>query len=408
MADATPQTPRPRLLFVAEAVTLAHVARPRVLAEGLDPKRYEVHFAAAPAFDTALTGLAARRWPLTSIPPERFLKSLAQGTPLYDTRTLTDYVEQDLVLLDQVRPDLVIGDFRLSLAVSAPLRGVPYAALTNAHWSPFAQLPRWPIPDLPAVHLFGERATAAIFNLLRPAIFRLHGRPLNRVRRRFGLPAIGDMLQAYTWGDHTLYLDVPELIPTRPLPANHRFIGPIVWEPQMALPAWWERVPASLPCVYLTLGSSGPTGLLPTLIRALAALPITLLVATAGRIDLSDLPPNVLVADYLPGRAAAARAALVICNGGSGTVYQALSQGTPVLGIPTNLDQHLTMHFVAATGAGGILRSDAVTPGALRQRVADMLAGEAQAAASRVSGWFRAHPAVEGFNRFLHEQFRIG
>jgi UDP:flavonoid glycosyltransferase YjiC (YdhE family) len=404
MTDSTTQAAPPRVLFVAEAVTLAHVARPRVLAEGLDPRRYEVHFATAPAFDTALTGLAARRWPLTSIPPERFLKSLSQGTPLYDTSTLTEYVEQDLALLDQVRPDLVIGDFRLSLAISAPLRQVPYAALTNAHWSPFAQLPRWPIPDLPAVRIVGERLAASVFNRLRPAIFRLHGRPLNRARRRFGLPPVGNMLQAYTWGDHTLYLDVPELIPTRPLPANHRFIGPIVWEPATAPPVWWGQVPASRPCVYLTLGSSGPARLLPDLIRALAELPMTLMVATAGRVDLSELSPNVLAAHYLPGRAAAERADLVICNGGSGTVYQALSQGTPVLGIPTNLDQHLTMHFVAATGAGCILRSDAVTRDALRQRVADMLAGGAQAAAGRVQGWFRAHPAVEGFNRFLHEQ----
>ena len=36
---------RLRILFIAEAVSLAHIARPFVLAQSLDPSRYEVHFA---------------------------------------------------------------------------------------------------------------------------------------------------------------------------------------------------------------------------------------------------------------------------------------------------------------------------------------------------------------------------
>jgi len=41
---------RMRILFMAEAVTLAHVARPAVLAQGLNPSDYEVHFAWDPRF----------------------------------------------------------------------------------------------------------------------------------------------------------------------------------------------------------------------------------------------------------------------------------------------------------------------------------------------------------------------
>ncbi len=37
-----------RVLFFAEAVTLAHVARPITLAKGLDPTRYEVVMACDP------------------------------------------------------------------------------------------------------------------------------------------------------------------------------------------------------------------------------------------------------------------------------------------------------------------------------------------------------------------------
>ena len=385
-----PTGSRRRILFVAEAVTLAHVARPRVLAESLDPARYEVHFAAAPAFEGARAGLAARAWPLTSIAPARFMDALARGAPVYDAATLSAYVEDDLALIDRVRPDLIVGDFRLSLAVSAPLSRVPYLALANAYWSPYTAMTRWPIPDLLPVRLFGPGLVGALFNLVRPIVFRQHARPLNRVRRRHGLAPLADMLEAYTWGDETLYLDVPQLVPTKPLPPNHRYLGPVVWEPPTRPPDWWDALPEGRPTVYVTLGSSGPAARLPALLRELADLPINLLVATAGRVEPRALPRGAWVADYLPGSRAAARSDLVISNGGSPTGYQALEHGTPVLGIASNLDQHLTMHYIAAAGAGRVLRGERLTAGGLRAAVEAMLAEPAyRVAARRAQGWLR-------------------
>ena len=396
--------PPRRVLFVAEAVTLAHVVRPRVLAESLDPAQYEVHFAAAPAFDTALAGLGARRWPLTSISPQRFIQALAQGTPIYDAATLTAYVEHDLELIDQVRPDLIVGDFRLSLAVSAPLRRVPYLALANAYWSPYTAMTRWPIPDLLPARLFGEPFARSLFNRIRPLVFWQHARALNAVRRRFGLTPVGDMLHAYTWGDETLYLDVPELIPMRPLPPNHHFIGPALWEPVTGLPDWWGDVPTERPSIYVTLGSSGSGALLPGLLTELVKLPYTILVATAGRVDRRSLPAGVWAADYLPGALAAARAALVISNGGSPTGYQALCQGVPVLGIASNLDQHLAMHYIAAAGAGRLLRSERVRPGSVHAAVLEMMAADGyRVAAKRVQGWLAALQPGVGLSRRLDD-----
>src|SRR5207244_2060828 len=123
---------------------LAHVVRPLVLAQSLDPDKYEVHFACAEGFDFAFKGTNVTRWPIHSISSERFLKALADGARLYEADTLTRYVQDDLALLEKVRPDLVVGDFRLSLAVSAPVAKVPYAALVNAHWSPYSTLRRFP------------------------------------------------------------------------------------------------------------------------------------------------------------------------------------------------------------------------------------------------------------------------
>lgn len=363
-----PDALRKRVLFFAEAVTLAHVARPAVLSRVLDPARYDVHLAcAADRYEFVLQPLPVTRWNIESVTSASFLQALARGARLYERSTLARYVEDDLRVLEAVRPDIVIGDFRLSLAISAPRAGVPYVALTNAYWSPYARR-AFPIPEHPLLNLLGLRLAKRAFQCLRPAIFAYHARPLNQLRRAHGLSALGDLCSIYTWGDYTLYADLPELVPIADLPSNHHFLGPVLWEPQVAPPAWWNLL-AERPSIYITLGSSGETSVLPAVLAALAPLPVTVMVATAGRVPNTAWPDNARAADYLPGRQAASRSGVVICNGGSPTVYQALAVGVPVLGIPTNMDQYLNMQYVEHYGAGLMLRAEQATSGAVRTAV---------------------------------------
>lgn len=124
---------RTRVLLLAEAVTPAHVARPAALAAGLDPARFDVHFATAPRFDSLLGPLGHVRHDADSITPARFLDALGRGAPVCTTADLRGYVREDLRLIAEVEPDVVVGDFRLSLSASARLAGVPYATITNVY-----------------------------------------------------------------------------------------------------------------------------------------------------------------------------------------------------------------------------------------------------------------------------------
>lgn len=367
---------RRRVLFVAEAVSLAHVARPVVLASGL-AAHHEVSVASAPAFDLCFRGTDLRRLGLESIPAKLFLDRLAAGAPLYTRTELERYVEADVALLQRERPDVVIGDFRLSLSVSARLVGIPYFALCNAHWSPWSAHSRFPLPDITLTRVLGPALAEPIFRLAQPLAFRLHAGPLNAVRRKHGLSGFPDVRHAYTDGDLTLYADTPGLVPVRPdCPPNHHFIGPIIWSPSMPLPDWWTSMPSG-PLAYVTLGSTGRVDLLPEVFRALADAQVNAMTATAGRSDVASPGPHCFVADYLPGLEAAARADFVICNGGSATVYQALSTGTPVIGLCSNMDQFLTMSRVVDAGAGISLRAGNVSYKQLRTALRRMVGDEA-------------------------------
>lgn len=396
---------RRRILFVAEAVTLAHVVRPFALAQSLDPSRYEVHFACDPRYNQLLGPLPFRHHAIHTIPSERFFGNLTQGR-FYAMRTLRKYVEADLRVLDEIAPDVVVGDNRLSLSVSARLAGIPYIAIANAYWSPQARR-RFPLPDVPWTRFFGVRPVSILYRLYRPLIFALYCLPLNWLRRKHGLSSLGwDLCRIFTDGDYTLYADVPELVPTYNLPANHRYLGPVLWSPDVKPPTWWHSLPTDRPIIYATLGSSGGKNLLQVVLNALADLPVTVIAATAGRNHLKNVPANAFVADYLPGEAAAARSAVVLCNGGSPTTQQALAAGVPVIGLPSNMDQHLNMEALERAGAGVLLRTERLNTEGVAAAVKQVLSGaEFRQAARRLAEAFG--PDFAGFPQHIESALRL-
>jgi UDP:flavonoid glycosyltransferase YjiC (YdhE family) len=403
----TPLAGRARVLFVAEAVTLAHVARALTLARTLSPDRYDVHVAWDRRYDALLGDHQLRHHPIWSMPTPVFLRRLASGMPMHDAATLARYVDDDRALIARVKPDVVIGDFRLSLTASARLARVPLITIANAYWSPFGrQTFHFPEYDYPLSRVLGHTLALRLFDRFRPLGFAAHTRPLNTVLRRHGLPSVGgDIREMYTGGDRTAYADVPELVPTFDRPNTHRYIGAVLWSAPVPLPSWWSAIPRDRPVVYTTLGSSGDADALPVVLEALASLPVTLVVATAGRSRVEDAPANAYVADFLPGGDAAAIASIVVCNGGSPTTYQALANGVPVLALASNnMDQHLNMAAVRGAGAGLVLRARRVTTVAIRSAVGQLLESESyRVKAAALAAALRAHRCEELFPAMVDE-----
>ena len=395
--DRAPPTRRLKVLFVAEAVTLAHVARPVALARALDRNRYEVVMACASSYAGFAQSPAWASVEIDSISPQRFAQALADGAPLYDLATLKAYVQADMALIRAQQPDLVVGDFRLSLSVSARLMKRPYLAIANAYWTPYSP-PSFPLPVLPLTRLLPIPVARLLFSLVRPLAFRLHCRPMNQLRALHGLPSLGsDLRRVYTDADHLLVADDPALHPLALDGRPFSFVGPLAWSPDRPWPANdAARLGLSTtPMVYVALGSSGPATALTEVLEALSTLPVLVMAATAGKPAPASVPANARVFDYLPGDQAAARAALVVCNGGSLAVQQALAAGVPVLGVASNMDQFLNMAPVVSAGAGRLLRADRLTVEQVREACQALLgSADATAAARALGAGMAALPGV--------------
>ncbi|MCK6489636.1 MAG: glycosyl transferase family 1 [Planctomycetes bacterium] len=257
---------RRRILFVAEAASLAHVGRPAALARTLDPARDEAVFAVHRRCWPLLDGLRARLVHLDSAEPAAFARALAAGRPVFEAATLDRYVADDLALLAAERPDVVVGDFRLSLAVSARLLRVPYLALASAYWSPWARLHPCPAPVVAPLRPFGRLATL-LAPFAMPLGMAAHARVFAALARRHRLrPAAHGLRGAYTDGDLTGYCDPPGWIALTGAPGSHRCLGAPLWEPPVAAPGWLAEFTRTPGWIYVTLGSTGDPALLPAVL----------------------------------------------------------------------------------------------------------------------------------------------
>lgn len=395
---------KPRILFVADAVTLAHVVRPVTLATALDPAQYEVRFATDPRYEATIGPLPFPVERIHTISPGQFARALAHGSPIFNASDYERYVAEDLELIARLRPDVVVGDFRLSLAISARVARVPYVNVSNAYWSPYARV-RQVIPEITLARIAGARVGQAVFDWVRGIGYAVHVLPANRIRKKHGLaPLPLDFRYALADGDVTLYSDVPEIISMGPLPATHVFAGPIPWSPPVGLPEWWTRASAAPRdrIVYVSLGSSGPPGVFTKVLAALASSPVTVIAASVKPLDPALVPANAFVAPLLPGDQAASLAAAVVCNGGSPTSYQGLTAGRPIIGLATNTDQFLNMAAVEDAGCGKLLRAYRSTPGEIRDAVLEAIEGHAlRERAAAMAATIRRYSPIDVFKSAL-------
>nr|WP_319393001.1 glycosyltransferase [uncultured Desulfobacter sp.] len=390
-----------KILFIGEDLTLAHLIRPYVLSKALDPDKYEVFLASGQKYLSFIKDAASHFIDIPTLPSNVFLERLSKGKPVYREDEIRTSVVTDCKLLKQLKPDLVVGDFRLSLGISAEVCSIPYIALSNAFWSR-SSIISFPVPELPIVDLLGPNTVKLMAKPILPLILKYHARPFNRVRREYGLPPFSDLKEVYTYSDLTLYLDTPLLAPTSYLQKNHHYLGPLIWSPEDPLPLWWSRLPKDIPVIYVTVGSSGDTCVITEVLKAIKELNLCAMVSTAGRFESSTKGVNIFEEKFLPGSEAAKRSDIVICSGGTATTYQALACGTPVIGIPLNADQYLSMQAIADEGAGIMLRSGKLTSSMVKTAIQKILKTESfKKSCLTIMAEMESFNALERFPHFI-------
>lgn len=218
----------------------------------------------------------------------------------------------------------------------AELLNRPYVSVTLMPWA----IP-WDDPGRPLLK-------RAAYGAIDWAISRITTAPLNRIRKRQGLPPVGE--EGFTSPRLNLVPVSPAVYPPNPRwDQHHRIVGfwfaeqPAGWQPPADLLAFLD---AGDPPLLITLGSMylGNGGA-----RDTAALFVESIRQTGTRAiiqswqaDMQELalPPGVHVAGALPHDWLMPRCAAVVHHGGFGTTSAGLRAGIPALLVPHVADQY--------------------------------------------------------------------
>jgi len=336
---------------------LAHTTRALQVACELKKLGHEVRFATDGKYVPLIQNAGFPCEPHLTLDPEETLEICRQGrTNFYSPEFLARCVEEDCRLFERVRPNLILSDFRLSVSTSAEIAKIPHAEILNGLWTNYFTAPLTPpegtIYDKILGRAIVSRFPGFLVKWIKALTLRHDVRVHNQLRRHYGLPLHRNLFDLWE-GDINLIADIPEFAPTRHLPSHFTYVGPLLWQPSLPMPSWIDKLDPARPTLYITAGSSGNAKVFEEIIATLADTEYQCLVTTAGLIDLShSSAKNVFVTDFAPGEALIRKSDLVICQGGNGTVYQALRAGVPIIAYPTMHDQHFNMDQVCRLEMG--------------------------------------------------------
>lgn len=373
-----------KILAMPDGNWLSHVSRPLEIAKQLREMGHEVVFSGTGEYlELARQAEFAVR-PSFCLGRDHVLRCSRSGRANWWSYELIERgVSSDLEAIEAEKPDLVLGDFQLTLSTSCSLATVPYASILNASWTNYYSAKQRAPEHLAVTRILGRALTTALMPIVKHSILSADARPFRKFRRKHGLQH--DNLNMFDiWrGDLNLLVDTPEYGPCDGLPASFHYIGPIVWEPDIALPEWYDEIDARRPTVYFTMGSTGFAKFFHQAVDIFGDTEIQGVMTTAGMSHLDAVPSNFFVTEYAPGSAIMKKSDVVVCQGGNGTIYQALRAGVPIVGVPTMHDQEFNLDRVVELGAGVHLSELRFQPEHLRSAVHRVLEDGSFAAGAR-------------------------
>ncbi len=401
------------IVFAPHSWGLSHVGRSLLVAKELKQRGARPIFVGDGPFVLPEDSLVRRSGievhPLIDMTMDQVL---VNGFDFHTPESLRRLVEAEREMIRRLRPSVIVSDYRPSIHVAAAIERVPVIALTNIHWTR-----HWATPISPPIEhpitlrlskLVGRKLAMSLLSHITPriaaGIFKKNVRIYNVLLAEHGLPPHKDIL-AFFEGSHATYLtDAPEWCELKPSrPDTIKVAGPLYWTPEVP-DGWDANLPTDKPWIYLSAGSSANPDVFPSLFRELGGLPYHFLMTTAGLELPAGIPDNFTVTDFVPGEEVMRRSALSILNGGSGTIYQAIASGTPMVMVAMRGDQEWNGRDAERLGIGRALfrRHVIDQPGLLRETIVETLAqadhfrANQQALQAKISRYRAAETIADG------------
>ncbi|RKH56304.1 glycosyltransferase [Corallococcus aberystwythensis] len=391
-----------KILVMGDSMSLAHVARAMVVAKKLIRDGHQVLFATGPAHMQLARSEGFDPIELFCVPPEFAYEQIRKGSHIFSFKTLKAYVDSDLAVLQEAKPDLIISDMRLSLNISSAMAKVEYRAIVSGYTTNYYALEMNPPKTLPAVgvleSVLGERLSRRLFPVVKSMTLKFYARNFNRYRNQLGLPKITNIFDVITSPHGNYIADLPEYVPCENLRETDHYIGPLLWEPSLPDPDWLSEIDPQAPVAFVAKGSTGDLGNFQRICKILLQNGWQVL-AIGSKTE--EMPAGVLSAPLARLSKLIQKSRVVICHGGSGTVYQSIHEGVPVVGIATFHDQEINLERVESLKWGRALHPTRWTEKDLLEAIQEVQTRPYQEAVAQGQRSIRAMVAAQEARPFL-------
>ncbi len=322
---------------------------------------------------------------------------------------LTERVKGELQWLGALKPAAVVTGLCLSWPVSCRVAGTPlvWVAQTTS-LAPYWRSPLATWPDLLDYRPL-RRLPDGLLNYLARYLMnfnRVIMMRFNAAARRFGArPFKGT---EFWEGDHTLLAEPPDFSGLTNLPAHYHFIGPLIARINKEIPPEVQNLPRDRPMVYFAMGSSGEREIIAQILQGFAGKPYRVIAPVKKLLGENppNIPPNVLVTDWLPAHKVNPMARVSVIHGGLGTVMTACLAGTPIVGVGMHFEQEANLECVARKGFAIRLRKRRVSAAQVMGAVDRLMDDpEAQRRAKAFKAAIERYDAPAHAARFLAKTF---
>lgn len=351
-----------KIVAIPYTHTLSHISRPLLIAKELRKRGHDIIFAGESSKIKLIQAEGFPVLPLHEPDPVTLFKNIREGRLRFVSDSEVErMIEADLALIRETQPDLALTDGRFSAPISTQLAGIRHVAVVNASSTEYRAIPYIPFFEWIPSWLIGRdplaRRILDLLNIrLEIAVFNNIARVFKEIGKRYRLNRAVTATNCLTGNDITLLPDIPEYFPTRNLPSNYYYIGPLTWKSVLRPPSWWPPKKDGKPLIYVTMGTTGVGDFFQKVYELFRNSDITCIITTGAQVkDMSTIDEKVYIEAFIDGDLVMENCNLVVCHGGNGTIYQALQHGKPVIGIPTIPDQKFNMRRVGSLGIGKML-----------------------------------------------------
>lgn len=354
-------------LLIPSAIGLSHSVRMILVATELMKCGAEVAFASKDS-DMIQRYIELESFRTTDVFLTDFTSNIFTA---YTTDLIRQCVEDELQVIQRFQPDVIIGDMRLTAAISSRLAGIPYISVVNGYMTDYFN----PVDAMLSKGGLKYRTATFAGKIIQSIQKYKLATPFRTVARHYGIRDL-ESLYDFLRGDLTLIADLPGFCPLDNLPASFRYVGPLIWEGvNETVPDYLLDRDRSKPLIYATTGNTGQEEFIDLVVDAFGHDNAYDVVLTTGAfIDPGRVPKctNIHVERFIPGSKVMEQCQAVIHCGGNGTTYQALAQGVPAVVVPFNNDQRINAWLVKKHKVGIPISSAGLTSQQVRRAMEEL------------------------------------